>query len=315
MKLKTPLMLGLSLCMTLGVCFSAAACGDDTPDPKPTHTEHVDSDKDGKCDKCGKEMESKEPDTGNQNDAYTVTIEAKNTSVLSSMSVLFFSDGGTSELKELKGATSVSAELPAGDYIAYLVGNMPGYTQTPAFLTSSSRSGKIKVDAVETFQTDELEGGVPTGNKITQMYYQILVLYPDGKTVFKGPNPDAYTNDDPDNEDTLYDSNTLQVCTKDASGACYTIGYDEKTNLAWFKTPSLDDTRDWGFFAEAEYEVHISSEYECPEGYSFDNQKYTLPKEGGFFTVQLDSHTTHVDNEGRDNKPDGKCDICGRDVN
>lgn len=265
MKLKTPFVLGLSLCMLTGICFSAAACDNtDAPPPTPPHTQHVDNNKDGKCDECGETMTTPEPD-----DNYSVSIEIENASVLSGMRVLFYSKSGTSEVKELNGATSVKADLPDGDYTAYLVGNMPGYTYSPVALSASSKTGKIEVDPVEPVEEPEMDDytGLPTGKTTKKIYYQILTLLPDGKTI--------------------YSCESVQVCTFDESvaGACYDAYVDEKTNFA-----SLNRFKsDWQFFPEAKHQVHFAIEEEWPEGCKFDNEKYILSEKGGFFTVMFET--------------------------
>lgn len=289
MKLKTPIVLGLSLCMLTGVAFSAAACGETGEEKKnpTTHTEHVDSDKDGKCDDCGAAM----PDTsnpggenpggqGNQNEktkTYSVTVSGADTTILANMSVLFFSKEGSKELKELRGTTSASVELDAGDYTAYLVGDMPGYTQTPVKLTSSAPSGTIKVSSADPIP---VPGHDAYGNPETSMkiYYQLLVLLPDGKTVYFGPH-----TDNPD-------ANWVQICTYSGDGVdaamCYNAYFDSETGLAWHNNDEVE--LDWETFPQEKHQVHFSTPEEWPEGCTFDNEKYILSEKGGFFTIRFD---------------------------
>lgn len=277
MKLKTPIVLGLSLCMLTGIAFSAAACGENEEKKNPSaHTEHVDNNNDGECDECGTEMPKKDnpgDNQGNQDEktkTYSVTIEGADATILADMSVLFFSKEGTSELKELRGTTSASADLEKGDYMVYLVGDMPGYTQTPVKLSSSTTSGKIKVDPVKP---------IPSGldeynNPKVSIYYQVLVLLPDGKTVYFG-------------EKSL--TNSVQICTYSEDGiggGCYSAFVDSETGLAWHNGWDGDE-RDWAMFSESKHQVHFMNE-ECPEGCKFDNEKYILSEKGGFFTVRFD---------------------------
>ena len=55
-------LLGLVLCMVLGISGIAAACKEEPAPEEPAHTTHVDSNNDGKCDVCGENM----PDDGTQ---------------------------------------------------------------------------------------------------------------------------------------------------------------------------------------------------------------------------------------------------------
>ncbi len=284
MKLKTPIVLGLSLCMLTGIAFSAAACGENEEKKNPSaHTEHVDNNNDGKCDECGTEMPKKDnpgDNQGNQDEktkTYSVTIEGANASILADMSVLFFSKEGTSELKELRGTTSASADLDKGDYMVYLVGDMPGYVQTPVKLSSSTTSGKIKVDPVEPITAPDYD---QFGNSTTttRIYYQLLVLLPDGKTVYFGAHP----------EEPL--ANNVQICTYSedgVSGSCYSAFIDAETGLAWHNGFD-DDERDWAMFPESKHQVHFSLPEEWPEGCKFDDEKYILSEKGGFYTVMFD---------------------------
>ncbi len=276
MKLKTPLIFGLSLCMTFGICFSAAAC-DENDTPNKEHTDHVDKDNDGLCDECGKTLEDDRDDPTVPEKSYSVTIEVEKASVLNNMSVLFYSKNGTSELKELRGSVGVSADLPDDTYTAYLVGNMPGYTMTPVELTPTSKSGKIKVEPVKPIQVPEEGDFGPTGNMVDNIYYQVLVLLPDGKTVYFGAHPD------------MPEANSVQICTYSEGGAgmCYNAYVDEKTGLAWHNGDE-GDLRDWAFFPKQKHQVHFSIEEEWPEGCKFDDEKYILSEEGGFFTVMFD---------------------------
>lgn len=278
MKLKTPIVLGLSLCMLTGVAFSATACGENEEKKNPpTHTEHVDNNNDGKCDECGTEMPKKDnpgDNQGNQDEktkTYSVTIEGADATILADMSVLFFSQEGTSELKELRGTTSASADLEKGDYMVYLVGDMPGYTQTPVKLSSSTTSGKIKVDPVDPIPTAPDENGNPQVN----IYYQLLVLLPDGKTVYFG----AHT-DDPE-------ANWVQICVYSEGGiggVCMEAYFDPETGLV-SRNRTGDD---WAQFPENKHQVHFMNEEEWPEGCTFDNEKYILSEKGGFFTLRFD---------------------------
>lgn len=290
MKLKTPIVLGLSLCMLTGVAFSATACGEteEEKNTPPTHTEHVDNNNDGKCDECGTEMpktdnpgDNQGDNQGNQDDkttTYSVTIEGADATILADMSVLFFSQEGTSELKELRGTTSASADLEKGDYMVYLVGDMPGYVQTPVKLSSSTTSGKIKVDSADPITTP---GHDQFGNSTTttRIYYQLLVLLPDGKTVYFGPHPENPI------------ANWIQICTYSEDGIgsnqCTSIYIDSETGLAWHNGFEGDE-KDWGLYSQSKYQVHFNTPEEWPDGCTFDNEKYILSEKGGFFTIRFD---------------------------
>ena len=52
----------MGVCM-LASCCCMAACNTDKPEVPPTHTEHVDSNNDGKCDTCGEDMTTDLPHT------------------------------------------------------------------------------------------------------------------------------------------------------------------------------------------------------------------------------------------------------------
>ena len=183
---------------------------------------------------------------------YTINIEADEPSALADMKVLFFSDDNSKSVS-LSG-TSASVELPEGNYTAYLTGNLPGYTYTPVKLSKAQKSATIYVEEAEE-------------DDFGKIAYQFLVLFPGGEQVFKGG-----------------DENGVQICTSaDQEGvtyACYDCYFDD------MYMARLSMSNDTFMLPAARYDIHFLEE-NWPEGYTFDETKYSTSNVGGFYSVEL----------------------------
>lgn len=222
MQLKKPFVLAMSLCMAFGVGMTAAACDNDSTTDDIT---------------------------------YTINIDIEETSALSDLKVLFYSDDASKSVT-ISG-TSASAELPKGDYFVYLTGQLPGYTYTPVKLSKAQTSANLYVTEVE-----EENGKVP---------YQFLVLYPGGEKIFKGSDENY---------------NSVQVCTTEGQDVetkgCFDFYFNENyiACLASWEEPLL--------IQPAYYDIHLL-EKNWPEGYTFDETQYeaTATPAGGSYTIEL----------------------------
>ena len=222
MKLKKPFVLAMSLCMAFGIGMTAAAC--DTED------------------------------TPGGNVTYTVNINVAEASVLDDVKVLFYSDDAQKSVT-LNGS-SASAELPEGDYLVYLTGQIPGYTYTPVKVGKTQLNATISVEEVEANES----GNVP---------FEFLVVYPGSEKIFKGSDENR---------------NSVQICTSEGQEGIPEGCYDH-----WFDANYIAHLSSWGeplYVPAGSYDVHFLDS-NWPEGYTFDETRYTVTAAGGFYTIEL----------------------------
>lgn len=261
MKLKKFVLPILAICLAFGICMMSA-CGEKGHTHSGTDWRGDENNHWKVCTEDGDRFDLG-PHTyengvcsacgrkeASANPTFSVTIE-DNGATLTGISVLFYS---TTNSKAVPVSNkSASAELAEGDYVVYLTGVLDGYLYTPIRLNTALTSGTIKLQKA----TPNADGKVP---------YQVLYLLEEDK-ILEG---------DPDSE-------SGQICTVSAPLACYDIYFDE------FHMGTFNSMGQQFYLQKDANQIHAPHlENGIPDGYTFDDNRYHTPENGGFCSVLFD---------------------------
>ncbi len=263
MKLKAIVTPVLAACMAFGVCFTAAACGETAHQHSGGTWDHDENNHWKICAECGERYEESEHHFTNgvcecgqteepaapKTTEYSVSIEGL--TAAGGLNILFY-NSTNSKLCSISNMKA-SAELPTGDYVAYITGTLAGYIYTPVKVSAKQPTGIIKAEPA----TPDENGEVP---------YQVLYMLSADKIFEGSPTEDIG-----------------QICTDES---CSNLRFDE------FHIASLNRSGELFRLPKGKHQIHMptgeSSAAADLRDYSLAADKYLTQESGGFCSIILD---------------------------